>query len=91
MKVVLSILLCSLFAHVDDVLTIYAHRPNAVQMTMINHMAAARMVPWVATSCACLTVESAARTGETPVPPVAEDCASYSNNMIYPLLKGTLS
>ena len=68
MKVVLSILLCSLFAHVDDVLTIYAHRPYVVQMTMTNPAPTAWTVAMVTTSCTCLTAESMVRMGETPVP-----------------------
>lgn len=69
----------------------YAHCPYVKQIVEANHTAVVRTVAMVTTSSACLAAKSMVRTGETPVPPVAEDCASYSNNMIYPLLKGTLS
>lgn len=49
-------------------LTVWAYHQYVVQMAMTNHTPTVRTVAKVATSCACLTAESAVRTGETPVP-----------------------
>ena len=48
---------------------VWAHCPYVVQKAVTNRTTEARTVAKVATSCACLKAESAARTGETPVPP----------------------
>ena len=53
----------------EAVSVVYAHRPHVAQMSVTNRTAAVRMVTRVATSCACLTAECVARTGETPIPP----------------------
>ena len=53
----------------EAVPTVWAHCPYVVQRAVTNRTTEARTVAKVATSCACLKAESAARTGETPVPP----------------------
>ena len=69
MSFVLFVGIATHFGLAIDAPTIYAHRPYVVQIAVMNHTPTAGTVAKVATSCACLTAESAVRTGETPVPP----------------------
>lgn len=61
--------LCSLLSDTNAMQIVHAHYPCAKRRTLTNHTPTVRMVAKVATSCACLTAESAVRTGETPVFP----------------------